>query len=59
MSGFSEDKRCQTRAIIYSNVVAAFKLLLDIMDLEDIDFNTKRAKVDLMHLYIFPVQSDL
>lgn len=36
--GFPEEERHQTRAIIYSNIVIAFKVLLDIMNAEDIDF---------------------
>lgn len=51
--GFSEDERRQTRAVIYSNVIAAFKVLLDIMDAGNIDIETKRAKVILIRLYIF------
>ncbi|EEQ91758.1 small G-protein GPA2 [Blastomyces dermatitidis ER-3] len=36
--GFPEDERRQTRAVIYSNLVVAFKVLLDIMRTENIDF---------------------
>ena len=36
--GFPEEERHQTRAIIYSNIVIAFKVLLDIMNAEDIEF---------------------
>jgi guanine nucleotide-binding protein subunit alpha len=36
--GFPEEERHQTRAIIYSNIVIAFKVLLDIMNAEGIDF---------------------
>ncbi|CAI7665648.1 unnamed protein product [Penicillium bialowiezense] len=37
--GFPEEERDQTRAIIYSNIVIAFKVLLDIMNAEDIEFD--------------------
>lgn len=44
--GFPEEERHQTRAIIYSNIVIAFKVLLDIMNAEDIDFeNEEKTKV--------------
>lgn len=44
--GFPEEERHQTRAIIYSNLVIAFKVLLDIMNAEDIDFeNGEKIKV--------------
>lgn len=36
--GFPEEERHQTRAIIYSNIVIAFKVLLEIMNTEGIDF---------------------
>lgn len=44
--GFPEEERHQTRAVIYSNIVIAFKVLLDIMNAEDIDFeNEEKTKV--------------
>ena len=43
--GFPEDERRQTRAVIYSNLVIAFKVLLDIMRAESIDFQQERTKV--------------
>ncbi|PYI10289.1 guanine nucleotide binding protein, alpha subunit [Aspergillus sclerotiicarbonarius CBS 121057] len=42
--GFPEDERRQTRAVIYSNLVIAFKVLLDIMRAESIDFQQERTK---------------
>ncbi|KAI9374294.1 guanine nucleotide binding protein, alpha subunit [Aspergillus egyptiacus] len=36
--GFPDDERRQTRAVIYSNIVVAFKVLLEIMRTETIDF---------------------
>lgn len=36
--GFPEEERHQTRAIIYSNIVIAFKVLLEIMNTEGIEF---------------------
>jgi guanine nucleotide-binding protein subunit alpha len=43
--GFPEDERRQTRAVIYSNLVIAFKVLLDIMRAEQIDFELENTKV--------------
>lgn len=43
--GFPEEERHQTRAVIYSNIVIAFKVLLDIMKTEDIDFEHEKTKV--------------
>lgn len=43
--GFPEEERHQTRAVIYSNIVIAFKVLLDIMNAEDIDFEFEKTKV--------------
>ncbi|PKX88198.1 guanine nucleotide-binding protein subunit alpha [Aspergillus novofumigatus IBT 16806] len=43
-SGFPEDERRQTRAVIYSNLVIAFKVLLDIMRTEQIDFELENTK---------------
>ncbi|EXJ92081.1 hypothetical protein A1O3_00631 [Capronia epimyces CBS 606.96] len=37
-SGFQEDERVQVRAVIYSNVVVAFRVLYEIMQDEKIDF---------------------
>ncbi|KAJ5267334.1 guanine nucleotide binding protein alpha subunit [Penicillium angulare] len=42
--GFSEDERCQTRVVIYSSIVIAFKIVLGIMSAENIDFEIERAK---------------
>ncbi|KAI2866634.1 hypothetical protein CBS12448_930 [Aspergillus niger] len=42
--GFPEDERRQTRAVIYSNLVIAFKVLLDIMRAENIDFQLEKTK---------------
>jgi guanine nucleotide-binding protein subunit alpha len=44
--GFPEDERRQTRAVIYSNLVIAFKVLLDIMRAEQIDFELENTKVN-------------
>lgn len=34
--GFSKDERLQTKAIMYSNIITAFKTLLGMMDAENI-----------------------
>lgn len=43
--GFPEEERHQTRAVIFSNLVIAFKVLLDIMNSESIDFEHETTKV--------------
>ncbi|KAJ5267727.1 guanine nucleotide-binding protein subunit alpha [Penicillium angulare] len=43
--GFSEDERRQTRAVVYSSIIVAFKVLLDIMSVKNIDFETTRARL--------------
>jgi hypothetical protein len=43
--GFPNDERLQTRAVIYSNLVVAFKVLLEIMTTQNIDFNDPATKV--------------
>ncbi|KAJ5728405.1 hypothetical protein N7493_004735 [Penicillium malachiteum] len=42
--GFPEEERHQTRAVIYSNIVIAFKVLLDIMNAENIDFQNEKTR---------------
>ncbi|KAJ5093428.1 Fungal G-protein alpha subunit [Penicillium angulare] len=48
--GFPEEERHQTRAVIYSNIVVAFKVLLDIMNAENIEFehDSTRTVGDLL-----------
>lgn len=43
--GFPDDERRQNRAVIYSNIIIAFKILLDIMETEDIAFENGETKV--------------
>lgn len=43
--GFPEEERHQTRAVIYSNIVIAFKVLLDIMNAENIEFEDENTQV--------------
>lgn len=45
--GFPEEERHQTRAVIYSNIVVAFKVLLDIMNAENIDFEDANTQVNM------------
>jgi hypothetical protein len=47
--GFPEEERHQTRAIIYSNIVIAFKVLLDIMNAEGIQFDDEANTRVLLH----------
>ena len=48
-SGFPDDERYQTRAVIYSNLVVAFKVLLDIMNAEHIDYEHENTRVMMPH----------
>jgi hypothetical protein len=48
--GFPEEERHQTRAIIYSNLVIAFKVLLDIMNAEEIDFENEEKSRVISHI---------
>lgn len=43
--GFPDDERRQTRPVIYSNLVVAFKVLLDIMHSEQIEYEHEKTKV--------------
>ncbi|KAL4782409.1 guanine nucleotide binding protein, alpha subunit [Aspergillus varians] len=42
--GFPEDERRQTRAVIFSNIVVAYKVLLEIMRTENIDFKHEATR---------------
>ena len=37
-NGFPDEERQQTRAVIYSNMIIAFRVLLEIMQTEEVDF---------------------
>jgi guanine nucleotide-binding protein subunit alpha len=43
--GFAVDERRHTRAIIYSNLIIAFKVLVDIMQAQNIEFENATSKV--------------
>lgn len=43
--GFPEDERRQNRAVIYSNLVVAFKVLMDIMQTQKIEFEKESNQV--------------
>ena len=43
--GFPDDERHQTRAVIYANLIIAFKVLLDIMNAEHINFEHDSTRV--------------
>lgn len=45
--GFPDDERRQNRAVIYSNIIVAFKILLDIMDTEQIPFQEEKTRVGI------------
>jgi guanine nucleotide-binding protein subunit alpha, other len=42
--GFADEERRQIRAVIYSNMIVAFRLLLDIMNTEDFSFADEKTK---------------
>ncbi|KAL9111771.1 MAG: hypothetical protein Q9227_003830 [Pyrenula ochraceoflavens] len=42
--GFSMDEKQQNRAVIYSNMIVAFKVLLDIMSKEGFEFEQEKTK---------------
>lgn len=44
-SGFQIDERRQIKAVIYSNMIIAFRVLLEIMQTEKIDFADAKTKV--------------
>jgi guanine nucleotide-binding protein subunit alpha len=48
--GFPQDEREQNRAVIYSNLIVAFKVLMDIMNNQKIDFEKEDNKVRLSRL---------
>lgn len=52
--GFPEDERRQTRAVIYSNIIIAFKVLLDIMTTEKIDYERQETKASPRAANWFP-----
>ena len=43
--GFPTEERRQVRAVIYSNMVVAFRLLLEIMATEDFGFADEKTKI--------------
>lgn len=44
-NGFQIDERQQIKAVIYSNMIVAFRVLLEIMQTEDIDFADEKTKM--------------
>lgn len=50
--GFPTDERRQNRAVIYSNLIVAFKVLLEIMQTEGIEFTSDKAKVGGCHIQL-------
>jgi guanine nucleotide-binding protein subunit alpha len=44
-NGFQVDERRQIKAVIYSNIIIAFRVLLEIMQTEDIEFADEKTKV--------------
>lgn len=43
--GFPDEERRQIRAVIYANMVIAFRLLLEIMNTEDYGFADEKTKI--------------
>lgn len=44
-NGFQEDEKVQTRAVIYSNVIVACKVLMEIMENQKLDFDHESTRV--------------
>ena len=44
-NGFQADERRQIKAVIYSNMIIAFRVLLEIMQTEEIDFADEKTRV--------------
>jgi guanine nucleotide-binding protein subunit alpha len=55
--GFPDDERRQNRAVIYSNMVVAFKILLEIMETENIEYQYEKTKVRTWKRYYFIASS--
>jgi guanine nucleotide-binding protein subunit alpha len=57
--GFPPDERRQNRAVIFSNMIVAFKILLDIMKAENVEFEKEETKVRFFHQdrVLWPVSS--
>lgn len=53
--GFPDDERRQTRAVIYSNIVVAYKVLLDIMRAENLDFEHESIRVSTFFIGLLNV----
>ena len=60
-NGFQVDERRQIKAVIYSNMIVAFRVLLEIMQTEDIDFVDGKTKVyaDLLEDTDADLEADL
>ena len=54
--GFTVDEKQQNRAVIYSNMIVAFKVLLDIMSTENFEFESDKTKVSLDSLVLRSIQ---
>ncbi len=44
-NGFQVDERRQIKAVIYSNMIVAFRVLLEIMQTEDMEFADEKTKM--------------
>ena len=44
-NGFQVDERRQIKAVIYSNMIVAFRVLLEIMESEDMEFADEKTKM--------------
>ena len=56
--GFPDEERRQVRSVIYSNMIVAFRLLLDIMNNEDFIFTHEGSKVHAKTLEIADADVD-
>ena len=51
-NGFSQDERREIRPIIFSNLIVAFKIIIDEMSQLDISFEIKESEVCSQHFYL-------
>ena len=60
-NGFQVDERRQIKAVVYSNMIIAFRVLLEIMQTEDIDFadDKTRAHAELLEETDADLDADL
>lgn len=51
--GFPTEERRQSRAVIFSNMIVAFKVLLDIMTAEKMEYEREETEVGLLEITFY------